>query len=735
MYHLTCKKMNLVSELSDVLSNLKKPMKQTPALEKLISTANSIREDLGFETEQKFQHQKPSVTIKQEKIEQYLRILLNLNMHVDIPKKWSVPFQFRWNGKISSSASTNANFYYEIACMFYNYGVLYLNQGMALLKDPDQTKTGLKFFRSAMWGFQQAERAAHRAIVSGNVVPELTGLNVKAAQALAASFAYRALFLCLRDKFPSFTLEQRTSFHKNAYQECFKAAGMLEKVDGYQFLEAGALRKTINFYKLIHICSILMEKATEYEQLHAEAPNKGHIGVQIAFLENLKEFRGELKDLASALKDPEATELATQVEKALAKLPDLLLENKEVYKAPVPKKEALPPIPESEYKINPTESASVKTLIEDMPADLKSSAYSELDSNLDLLLAKYKAELNAAIELMSQQKIETYKKHNVDVLVRLGGVSSDSIEDKVKEIRDVFGGYTGYLRQLEALSAALAFNDQGTRKMVSMIEKDALEDENFYRTYGIRVMGLKDPHNPFMKNFERHGVALTALKNRQGDTQKRFGEYTELLKKIDQGSFSKEIAQVKTTISSSEELQAVAKKANALDEMLKVHFEPEKNALLDYLKSATTRKMVTDVFFLSQNSEDIYKILGDEMQEKVDEFAQKTEQIKKVVEKIGSLAATVNEKLSKETNITYQQKAFTDVNNLLLFYHSIMADMENHENIKRNGEVLNQLLEDYIISKNMQKQEILKNIQAFKNVGQFFERIIDTEFHNPYFRK
>lgn len=729
--------MNLVQEMGSLLSHLKKSPQQYPAIEKLMVSANQIREETFVEDEKKYQPQKPLITIRQEKLETYIRLLFNLAMHFDIPKKWSVPFNFKWGGNISYSKFTNANFYYEIACVFYNYAVMYFNQGLQLMADPSQVKANIRYFRLAMWGFEQAEKATARCVSTGNVVPELTGANIQSSKAIATAFAYRVMYQALREKFPTFTIEQRTSFHKNSYQEAFRASALLEKANGEQFVEKQKIRKQIGSFKIMHICSILLEKAKEYGALHQEELSRGHIGVQIAFIENMKEMRGELKEAAEWTKDAEIVELLKAVDAQITQLPKLQLENKEVYKAAVPARDKLPAIPESEFKITPVEQPNVKTLLDDIPAEFKSSLFNQVESNFGLLISKNKDSLNAAFEGLSKRKLEIYQKHNVNALVRMAGGTDEELEQKVKQITQTFGGYQGYAKQLAQLNKSLQENDVQTRAIVSMIEKDDFEDQTFYQSYGIRVLGLKDPSNPFMKNFERHGIALTSLKQRDKDLTKEFERLTPILNKLDQGTFLSEVQGLKSQVTSSEDMKNLLAKVNGLEEMLKTHIEPQREQILQELRFSTSPASIQQIFFLNKCADDTYTALNEEMQTKVEDFLNKNEKVGKVVDVIGQLAAKVNSTTQLDDGkLNLQQKALTDVNNAILLYQAVANDLEMHDNVRKNCLVMNQLLDDYMISKKMQKQEIMNNINAFRNMGQFFENMLENHIvNNPYFRR
>ena len=70
--------------------------------------------------------------IHQSKIEEYIKILYSLNVHFEIPKKHNI-YNFTWKSEIQNTTFSNKNFYYEIAAMYYNHGVLFFNQALELM--------------------------------------------------------------------------------------------------------------------------------------------------------------------------------------------------------------------------------------------------------------------------------------------------------------------------------------------------------------------------------------------------------------------------------------------------------------------------------------------------------------------------------------------------------------------------------------------------------------------------
>ena len=55
----------------------------------------------------------------------------------------------------------------------------------------------------------------------------------------------------------------------------------------------------------------------------------------------------------------------------------------------------------------------------------------------------------------------------------------------------------------------------------------------------------------------------------------------------------------------------------------------------------------------------------------------------------------------------------SDVNKLHLLYQMLLNDAEMHDNLLQAGKNLEQILKDYLLSKELQKQEIMKNINNF----------------------
>jgi hypothetical protein len=108
-----------------------------------------------------------------------------------------------------------------------------------------------------------------------------------------------------------------------------------------------------NTFSSFHLAQILLEQARDFEKVHLEKLTGGEIGMQIAYLDFLKDTMPELKRGAKEANNKEVEALYEEALKETNKLELVKHENNEIYKAPVPQRKDLPAIPESEHKVTP----------------------------------------------------------------------------------------------------------------------------------------------------------------------------------------------------------------------------------------------------------------------------------------------------------------------------------------------------------------------------------------------
>lgn len=742
---LAHKKISFVDEMQLLFKAQGGSYNDYVGLKDILTEMDKIQNELGFEEGKQPPKQKPTITIAQERIEQYVKTLFNLAIHYDLDKKKATPFSFKWRGYISSSFYKNQNFYFEIGCMFYNYSVLYFNQGLELMNSQGaekqaNLKTALRYFRMSMWGFNETTVAITKCLTSGTVPQELNGNNMAACYHVSAAMAYKCLYEALKPSFGQFTKEQAKSFHKTAYVEFTKAFNFLEKASEYQFDNLKQLRSILNAYKVFHLSQILLTNSKEYEVKHKEDITGGFIGVRIAFIENLQDYINELKDAEKLLKTEEVTKLYEDVVREVKLLNELQLENKEVYKAKVPKRDELPPIPESEHKITRLDQPHVKKPIDKIQTICTgkySAQYRQLVSEFALIINNNKNNLNAMIENIEKLKIDEYKKHNLDIILRIALSSQDyTLENKIKEIKDIHGGLKGYSNLVTDLQSFFAKNDSKASHIKKLIEEDHISDAKFYNSYGVKVLGIKESGSSILTNFERHGVTLTGLKNKDKQLLNEFNNSQELLKQIDDDKILPQLSQIQSNIKNSEDIQNLIKKNQLLTDIFKLHIEPKKKLLYDYLKQLDVKALVYDIFFNLKTQEKVYEELNKNLCDKVEEFRNMITQIQKALEKIGEVALRINMEISKNSNnLNFQQKIISDVNNVHILYQSLLNNLELHDNLLRGAETLEQLMTDYLISKEAQKQEMMQNINAYRgmNVNEFITGLMDHRGNGKFY--
>ena len=68
---------------------------------------------------------------------------------------------------------------------------------------------------------------------------------------------------------------------------------------------------------------------------------------------------------------------------------------------------------------------------------------------------------------------------------------------------------------------------------------------------------------------------------------------------------------------------------------------------------------------------------------------------------IGTVAQRAKTGMSREVAFKKAWQIITDVNEVYLLYQLILNDLEMHENLLKGADIINQLLSDYLTSKEM----------------------------------
>lgn len=721
---LVASKISHYQEIEKILKNESKSFAQFPILDKYAKELDNLKSQVSFSSAETVPVQKTNTTLIQERIETYIRLLFNVSMYIDIPKKKDF-YGFEWKGYIRKEAFKVRDFYYEIAAMFYNLAVIYFNQGFGILKAGKQEELpiALKYFRTALWSFNESFKSVRKSGLSGTPVPELSFNYITACYNTVHAYANRCLFLILRPKFDKFTSEQQLSLHKSAYESFEKLNKSIEETKNFPFCCGDSEKSRLAGYQVFHFLSTLYKRAKEAEANQKEKVTSGQIGLQIAFIEMMKNCIETFKKNVGTVPDQETADLIKACENEIGKLKDLKHENDEIYHAKVPTAKEIAVIPESEHKVTALDQPHVKVRIEEMSAlasKLKSNDFKTLENDFDMILNKNKQNLNALTENVQKTKLQIYQKDNIDVLLRIANsdTSSGELDSKLKEITQVHGGSEGYRYIVDALKQSSEKNDMKAMEMKSLIENDVKSDRAFQQQFGYKLFGLDQPGNQLVSGFEKHGQALTGLRKKDLELIAEFTQVQKILLQIENGSLFGDMQKLKTQLSQSEDLATLIKKDQIIQDIFRLHVKPTEHSLNEYIEKSNTKSLIQEIFFNNKSTDEIYKQINENISDKIEEFRSMIDKLIAALNKMSELAKEINSKMQGGAGaLNSQQKVISDVNNTHLYYTLIMANNASNESLGKNADFMQQILKDYLFSKDLQKQEILKNLNAFQNMN------------------
>ncbi len=713
---------NHQKQMDLLLMAQKKRVSNFPGLLNFLKKLDQIKTGLNFDEGRTLIAQKPHLIIAQAKIEDYIKILYNFNIHFEIPKNPQDCYQFRWKGRIKSGWFTNPNFYYEIACMYYNYSVMYFNQGIQLMQQNDYKcfKNALSFFRIAMWGFSEIGKCIVKCLNAGTYVAELKNTNIRACYHLTAAYAYKCFFL-MKPKFGDDT-EEMNSLNKSIFFEFTNAMRYLSQIEGNQFYDIKKLKTMIEAHRSYHLTMISLSKIKELEEKHEEDVAGGFLGPKIGFVRYLKSSYKNIQNALKILKVENTKEIMKKVDEYTSNLKKLEKDNDQVYNNPVPQFEKLPLGSEFAQKITKTDQPHIKKKIQDISDicnGLYSGYYKQLENDINLTINKSKNNLNAVEENIEKERLEVYKQNNIDLILKLASGEEDGnseLENNIQDIIEINGGVDGYTNLLNSLKEYDQNNDKEAKDIKGIIEQDYYRDKEFMAKTGIKVLGIKECSNGLLDNFQKHGVTLTALRKKDKEIFEIALKEMGFLKELESGKAMEDLKKIKVNIKNSENVKSLIKKHQLLNNIFKMYIGPNKKEILDYIASFKLETILHDIFVNDKEVGEVFDELDKNINDKIEEFRNKVEKIKKGFVKIVESAELINQEIPENSqSLKYQQKFFSDIRELNLLYNMMLNNLEQHENLKQGAKSLKQIMSDYLMGKDAQKLEIMKNVHNFKD--------------------
>lgn len=713
MLVLHTKPLSIREEIHKVLAVENKRIEDFKGLMDFLLRLEGVRRDLHLSEEKWNRFFNPKTTIPHDKLEVYLRILLNLNIYLNIPNvKGKSLLNFQYRSTMDKSWIRNNSFYFETVMAFYNYGALYFNSGYALIKvakDASDSKQALNSFRIAFWAFQECYQGRRFCLSSGRLPAEVSNNSLEILMALCVAFGYLGMTRAMGMQLANFSTEDRCRLYCAVSKHLMHAERLLAKNSGKQFTNKDILMGDIFWFKNLFYCKCFYEMAEDYRLKHEERVTAGHIGWQLGYLNALDECFGNLMKANKALLKSQ-TQLITATRELLKKKARVELENKEVYKVALPPKKDLI-LKEPKSKLKSLERPNCKTVMPELKkvfSNKKCQNFNRILADLDVLINTNRNNLFGMIDRIQKKKIFVYQDLRIDTL--LSSVSKEStnkIAKQLHEIKTDYGGYMGYLQLTGNLQEMANKNDQRAKTIVNHMQRDRDSDFAFQRATGIKIPSLKESNPDLVKQFEKHGVGLTALKKKDKELMTDFEKYSDTLRKAEEEKFVALLSTLSEGLGNINGSEQLVKMDSIVNQWFDGRILTKKKEILQYYKSLDLEEMVINIFMNRFSEEQTYLDLNDKLDKRTEEINDHIEKQHTALNKMAEVARKVNLQVTTHKGVLEKkQRLVSEINGAALLYTMLLNNLELHANFEKALDLINQSVSDYMTSKELQKQEI-----------------------------
>lgn len=721
---LHSKPISLRKEVNQLLEAENKNINDFKGLMDFLIRLEQSRKELRLDEENWVNNFNAKTTIAHDKMEVYLRILLNLNMYLSIPNlKGKSILNFQYKSHIGKAWVRNNSFYFESIISFYNYAVLYFNSGYELIQSASNqgdAKQGLNSFRIAFWGFQEVYQGRKFCVSTGRMPGEISNDNLEIMMALCVSFGYLCMCRAMGMSLGSLASSDRCRLYCAVSKHLMHAESLLGKVADKHFRNKELLQSHVYWYKNLYYCKCFYEMAEDYRVKHEEKVTGGFIGWQLGYLYALEEC---FSNLMTADKTMLATQkdLIEAVKEVLKKKQMVELENKEVYKIKVPsKKELLLEEPKSKLKsLNRPNCKTIMPELKNIFSNKKSREFNRIIADLDVLVNTNRNNLFGLIDNICKKKNYIYQDLKIDTLLStVSSESSNKVKQKLSEINNDFGGYMGYMQLTNNLQQLSTKNDEMARSIMTQMQKDRDADFAFQRATGIKIPSLKESNPDLVKQFEKHGVGLTALKKKDRELIADFEHCSETLRQAEGESYKRELDNLAEGIGQIDGADTLVKMDKVVTQWFNGRVLAKKEEILQYYNSLDYEEMVVNIFMIKYSEEQTYLDLNDKLDSRTLEIQEHIEKQHIVLNKIAETAKKVNDQVSQHRGtLEKKQKLVSEINSASLLYSMLLNNIELHTNFEKALTLINQSVGDYLQSKNLQKQEMQGGGNQSSNQG------------------
>ena len=225
-------------------------------------------------------------------------------------------------------------------------------------------------------------------------------------------------------------------------------------------------------------------------------------------------------------------------------------------------------------------------------------------------------------------------------------MGASQVQDKeivkiLDEIKNINGGFDGYFNLVRTLSTFSKENDEKAMQIKHIIEQDHQRDKEFEASTGVKVLGIKQASNGLLENFTKHGITLTQLRKKDQQVIQQFEKHKDFLKELESGKAMENYNSGKIDLSDSENVKQLAQKHELLSNIFKMHIEPTHKEIVGYIEGLNLQAILHDIFVNKRTKMEVFDDFNQNVGEKVQEFRNKVEIVRKGFMKIEEILAKI----------------------------------------------------------------------------------------------